>query len=712
MFLAAFIMAALPFAGAYSQNGWCGTMQNVHRHIDADAQMAAQYQQMLDRLQSMNEEEAQRGTNETNAVIMIPVVFHIVHNGDAVGVGENISEAQIMSQIAALNKHFNYGDPDISDVPAAFQSLVADCQIKFCLAKFDPQGNPTTGIERLLYGNATWDSENDIDGTLKPATIWDKNRYLNIWSVRMGGSLASDGVLAYATFPFFGAADEDGVVARYNVIGTTGSLMAQYNQGKSVTHEVGHWLGLLHTWGTSAGCADAGDYITDTPDQDDANYGCPNFPLVSCLASGPNGDMFMNYMDYTLDNCRNMFSNDQKARMISVLDGSRSSIKAAASSACYYNLDANVLSVTHPVDSICATSFKPVVTLRNEGVVTITSGKFYFQVDGDAIQIWNWNGSIPTQTQLDITLPEMSSFAGAHTFYVTFSNVNGEPADNYTTNDSRSTTFVIYNGVAGIPLPFSEGFEGSFPATNWSVVNVNSDITWEKNLSFGGYGQSSSCVSMNNLGYASNPNKKKDSFVTDAYDFSTVTYPELSFDVAYAPYSTTRFDSLNVYYSLNCGNTWTKVWNQKGTELATATEQTALFTPAPSQWKTVSIPLLNLAGQGKVSFKFENVTGWGNALYLDNINMNNNIGLGLNEHAKVAVSVFPNPASNMAAIRLAPNHPFTSYSIYNSVGAVVFELPLTGNSDIFSTEALASGLYVIQLKGTGVQQTEKLLISK
>lgn len=712
MYLAALMPALLFVVNGYSQNAWCGTMRNVQRHIDANPQMAVQYDDMLNYLRAMNDEEKQRGTNETNEVIVIPVVFHIIHNGDAVGAGENISEAQILSQITALNKQFNAQDADLSKVPAAFQSFVADCQIEFCLAKFDPQGNPTTGIERLQYSNATWDNENDIDGTLKPATIWDKNRYLNIWSVRMGGDLASNGVLAYATFPFFGPANQDGVVSRFNVIGTTGTLMASYNLGKSVTHEVGHWLGLLHTWGTSAGCGDAGDYIDDTPDQDDANYGCPTFPLVSCVASGPDGDMFMNYMDYSLDACRNMYTLDQKARMISILNGTRSSIKTSASSTCYYNLDANVLKVIHPTDSICATSFKPIVTLRNEGVVAITSGKFYYQVDGNSIEIFNWNGNIPSQGQLDITLPEMISVPGAHTFYVTFTNTNGQTSDNYVPNDSRSVTFTITNGSAGVTLPFSEGFEGNFPQNNWNIVNPNADLTWELNNGFGAYGQSSSCVSMNNLGYGANPNKKKDGLTTDAYDFSNVTYPQLSFDLAYAPYSSTRLDSLNVYYSLNCGDTWIKLWNQKGTELATAPEQTLLFTPAPSQWKTVSLPLLNLAGQNKVSFKFENVTGWGNALYLDNINVQNNQALSINETVKANVSVFPNPASNMAGIRFEPNHPFKSFSIYNAVGELVFESAVNGNSSIFSTESFTSGLYVIQLKGEGVQQIQKLLITK
>jgi hypothetical protein len=694
-----------------AQNEWCGTMRNVQNQIANNPAMAIAYEQMLTRLQDMNAEENGRSINAD--IVTIPVVFHIVHNGDAVGSGENITEAQILSQIDALNQQFNFMDPGIPTVPVPFQSLVADCAIKFCLAKFDPDGNPTTGIIRHQYTNTTWDSENDIDNTLKPATIWDKNRYLNIWSVRMGGSLQSDGVLAYATFPFFGAADEDGVVARYNVIGTTGTVMTQYNQGKSVTHEVGHWLGLLHTWGTGAGCGDQGDYISDTPDQDDLNFGCPTFPKVSCAASAPNGDMFMNYMDYTLDDCRTMFSKGQSDRMRSILDGSRASIKNSANSACYYNLDANVLSVAYPGDSICATSFKPIVTLRNEGVVALNSGKFYFQVDGDVVQIFNWNGNIASQEQLDITLPEQFTVGGVHTFDVTFGNVNGQASDNFSANDSKSVSFFVTNGGAGAPVPFIEDFQNSFPTTNWSLVNPNNDITWEKNVSFGGYGQSSSCVWMDNFSFPSNPGKRKDAFVTESYDFSALTHPQLKFDVAYAQFSAARADSLNIYYSLDCGSNWIKIWNQKGANLASVTtNQTVLFTPSSSEWKTVSVPLMNIAGQSKVSFKFENVCGWGNALYIDNINVENNIGLGTGETLKTDIKVFPNPSSNLVALRLPAAHPFNSVRVLNNVGELVYESILSDNSHIFSVANLSAGVYFIHLQGSNATQTEKLIISK
>lgn len=691
---------------------WCGTMENVYRKMKQDPAIQQRFKNLLDTLSDQYVNAPARSTEAVPDIIYVPVVFHIVHNGKPVGTGENISDAQVQSQIDAMNLHYNFLDPNIGNVPAPFQSAVANCHIKFCLAKFDPQGNPTTGIIRHQFAQATWNTQDDIDNTLKPATIWDHTKYLNIWSVKMGGDLTSQGILAYATLPYIANASDDGVVARSNVIGTINTL-AGYQLGKTVTHEVGHWLGLLHTWGLGPGCGDQGDYIADTPDEDDAAYGCPTFPYISCPLTTPNGAMFMNYMDYTYDQCSSMFTNGQNDRMHFVLDGSRSAIKTAANTNCFYSLDAAVASLDFPGDTICSFQFKPIVTIRNEGVIAITSGKLYFQIDGDVVQILNWNGSIPSQGEVKITLPEQTTISGVHTLDVTFGNVNGQAADNYSGNDSKNSSFYVYDGGTAASLPLLEGFEAvTFPPTNWQVQNPNHDATWMMNPAFSGYGQSTACMSIDNFSYGVNPNKKKDAILTDAYDFTSVTYPELKFDMAYAPYNALRYDSLNVYYSLDCGSHWTKIWNQQGEELATAPAQTLMFTPSASQWKTVSVPLLNMAGQNKVTFKFENVTGWGNVLYVDNINIANNPSLSVSETKREEVNIFPNPASDLIAIRMPATHPFHRIEVLNSVGELVYQTLMNENALIFSVKDFPSGLYFVRMVGDNKSQTEKFLVTK
>jgi hypothetical protein len=531
----------------------------------------------------------------------------------------------------------------------------------------------------------------------------------------MGGSLSSQGILAYSSFPFFGNANADGIVARYNTIGTTGTLITGYKKGKTVSHEAGHWFGLLHVWGDDNGLcstdANGGtDYITDTPDAADANYGCPSFPHVTCN-NGPNGDMFMNYMDYTYDDCRNMFTLGQSARMQFTLNGFRTSIRTA-STQCFYSLDGSVAAATFPTDTICSLTFNPVIAIKNEGLTTITAGKFYFQIDGGNVQIFSWSGSIAAQSSAQILLPVQTVSVGAHTLDVTFTNENGQASDNNSNNDSHSSTFYAYDGGTTSSLPFSEDFENVFPAVNWSINNPNNDITWVKNTSAGGFGLSTNSVSIDNLGYGTNPNHKKDGLITAAYDFTSVTYPQLKFDLAYTRYDATRYDSLNVYYSLNCGSTWTKLWSQTGSQLATAPDATVSFTPNSSQWKTVSLPLLNLVGLPSVTFKFENVSGWGNALFLDNINLQNNPALTVNEIRQEEIQVFPNPTGNLAAVRLSLQHSFSTMQVVNAVGQTVYETKITDSAIIFSVQNFPSGLYLIHLSGNGKSQTEKLLVGR
>lgn len=684
---------------------WCGSTKKLEAQIKNDPQARAQFEAYMYGLQQ--QDNSSSGSRSSNT-IWIPVVFHIVHNGDAIGTGENITDAQAASQLDAMNTQYNALDPNLVNLPSAFVSLVGTANVKFCLAKFDESGNPTTGIIRHQLTNVTWDSETDIDNTLKPATIWDHTKYLNIWSVRMGGQLSADGVLAYAILPYSMTADNDGIVARYNTIGTTGSLLSGYNKGKTVTHEAGHWLGLLHTWGLNANCGDYGDFIDDTPDQADLNAVCPSFPHQSCNTLY--GDMFMNYMDYPPDACSNMFSVDQVGRMRSILDGSRASIKTA-STQCFYSLDASLLKLILPADTICSLSFNPLVTIKNEGATTIVSGKFYVQLDGGGAQIINWNGNLEPQSQIQVTLPLQTVVSGTHAFDITFGDINGTAGDNFMSNNTLSTVvFYAYDGGVGETLPYSEGFETLFPAGNWAVSNPNHDITWVQNSNSGGYAATATSASINNFGYSSLPNfLKKDALITGAFDFTNVPQPELKFDLAYCQFSNTRTDSLNVYYSLDCGSNWIKVWGQRGNQLATSPDQTTAFVPDATQWKTVSIPMLFVSGQSKVSFKFENVSNWGNVMYLDNINLQNNPALAVREINKADVKIYPNPTSGLVAVRLPSTHSFRTMQVFNSIGELMYETVLTDNAVIFSVQHYSCGLYFIHLKGETVSQIEKLM---
>jgi hypothetical protein len=260
----------------------------------------------------------------------IPVVVHIIHSGGAVGVGDNISQAQVIDQINIINNDFAGTGAFANTVPAAFAPVLANCNINFCLAVIDFSGGvmPEPGIDRVdistlpgvtLPPNGF--SMATINNQIKPPTIWDPSRYCNMWVLKL-----QNGLLGYATFPAGttlpgiaggGNATNDGVVMGHNYFGSVGSAAgsAPYHLGRTTTHELGHWLGIRHVWG-DGNCLT--DFCDDTPWAKQSNFGCPAPPaFVNRCGAGqsPNGEMTMNFMDYTNDPCMYMFTLDQRTRM-------------------------------------------------------------------------------------------------------------------------------------------------------------------------------------------------------------------------------------------------------------------------------------------------------------------------------------------------------------------------------------------------------------
>ncbi len=245
----------------------------------------------------------------------IPVVVHVVYRTAA----ENISDAQIKSQIEALNRDFSAANPDKSSTPAPWTGLIADSLIRFALATKDPKGKATTGIVRTKTKSTSFGSDDKVKSkTTGGANAWPTDKYLNLWVCTLGG-----GLLGYAQFPG-GPAATDGVVILNTAFGTVGTASAPFNLGRTAVHEVGHWLNLNHIWGDSNDCSGT-DHISDTPHAKLPNFGAPTFPHVSC-SNGPNGDMFVNYMDYVDDAAMVMFTSGQVARMQATLAIPRSTI--------------------------------------------------------------------------------------------------------------------------------------------------------------------------------------------------------------------------------------------------------------------------------------------------------------------------------------------------------------------------------------------------
>jgi hypothetical protein len=312
LFIAGMLLSGA--AMAQQQVNRCSTSEYMQQKLAEDPSWAQ-------RLSQMDEEALHYDPSQGDrAVITIPVVFHVVYNTTS----ENISATRITEQINVLNEDYRKMNTDVGNVPAGWQSITADMEIQFCLATLDPQGNATTGINRVQTSKSSFNvNTDDVKSSSTGGTnAWDRNKYLNIWVCDLGGS-----VLGYAQFPG-GPSSTDGVVLDYRYTGKTGAS-APYNKGRTATHEVGHWLNLKHIWGDDGTSCSGTDNVADTPNQADENYNCYSPGTVvtdGCSTTAP-GIMWMNYMDYTDDACMYMFTAGQKTRTSSTMTGSRLQLK-------------------------------------------------------------------------------------------------------------------------------------------------------------------------------------------------------------------------------------------------------------------------------------------------------------------------------------------------------------------------------------------------
>ncbi len=277
----------------------CASHDVLLNKLSEDPKLAAK----MNEIESFTQDVLREG-RLVNGKIEIPVVVNVLYKTNA----QNISLAQIQSQIDVLNKDFNATNSDFNNVPSLFSGVKANVGISFVLDV----------VYRKKTNKTSWTTNDAMkktaQGGLNPTSPTTK---LNLWVCNLSG-----GILGYAQFPG-GSSSTDGVVIDDNAMGTTGTASAPFNLGRTGTHEVGHWMNLRHIWG-DASCGS--DLVSDTPTHNTANYSCPSYPHYSTCSGNP-VEMTMNYMDYTNDSCMYMFSNGQKNRMLAIfaVGGARNS---------------------------------------------------------------------------------------------------------------------------------------------------------------------------------------------------------------------------------------------------------------------------------------------------------------------------------------------------------------------------------------------------
>ncbi len=631
-FIIAICLSAIAFAQTPTQRV-CGTLQH-HEYLK---QTRPNYEQDLNQYNQMIEQYLQdkaaglnvNRTSGTSAIVTIPVVVHVVYNTTA----ENISDAQAASQVQVLNDDFAKLNADAIKVTQTFSTVAAGAQIRFCLAQRDPNGNPTTGV---VHKSTTATSFGTNDAVKSAASggdnPWDVTKYVNIWVCDLSGSL-----LGYGEFPTGTISNTWGLVIDYAYTGSGGSATPPFNLGRTGTHEFGHCFNLSHIWGDDNGACSGSDGCSDTPNQASEHYGAfavGSIQTDACSASNP-GTMWMNYMDYTDDGSMYMFTQQQVARMEAVVNTAPWNV-LQTSTACNppTSLDASLLNILNPLNgsSTCNNAVTPNVTVANTGSVTLTSVKVLYKMDATATQTLNWTGSLATGASTVLTL---NAYAGlttaAHTFSVWTTAPNGG-TDQNSANDSKVSTFTVVAAPTSSALPLVEGFESAtFPPTGWALQKtntINASTSWSRVANGTGIPvapTSSFVARMDNYSSTTDITGQLDALRTPALNFSTANSTlRIRFDVSHKMYSASDIDTLNVYLSSDCGGTWNRVYSKGGSQLATvAGTSTAAYTPtANAQWRRDSVNVGSYAGQSVVYVKFESRSGWGNHVYLDNVNIN------------------------------------------------------------------------------------------
>ena len=357
-----------------------------------------------------------------------------------------------------------------------------------------------------------------------------------------------------------------------------------------------------------------------------------------------------------------------------------------------YNTDAGVYAFSS-LPSGCDSVIAPIVKIKNFGIDTLTSLTLNYKLDAGSVNTFLWSGSLALNACTNITLPAINVSSGNHTFTAYTSNPNGL-SDGNANNDSKTISFTIA-GI-GQALPISEDFEGfTFPPSGWTFS------LWTKSTSVGGFGNSanSAMIDFFNLYFG-----QKGNLTTDFLNFNSLSVPlYLSFDVAYARFDDTYFDTLSVKISGDCGNTWTTLWSKGGVDLATAPDTQEPFTPTSTQWRKEKINLSSFSNMQKDKIFFEGISGYCNTLYLDNINVYSASGISENNIDNNSVNIYPNPSTGEFFVDMKTlGGSSVTISIYDVVGTLIKQLSVSPDNtqQPFSFNLLnhAKGLYLIKIE--------------
>lgn len=630
---------------------------------------------------------------QQGTVYTFPVVFHILHNGG----NENVSDQELIAAVATLNENYRRLNASANGVQPQFQGMPADVELEFKLATIAPNGTCFNGITRT-ESPVSFDGDNGnaqinaiVNGNDVYQGNWPGNDYLNFYIVGDAG-----GAGGYTTKPSSWTQNSmnNGIWVLHTQIGGT------------VTHEVGHWLNLSHTWGNTNQPGDASNCSSDDGFADTPNTigvtNC-NFNENSC---GPIPNV-ENYMSYSF--CYKMFTPEQSAEM-----------RAAATS----SIRSNHWSTSN-LNAVGAIASPPLCKAEFSGErFTICQGETIDFIDesfNGAVNSWNWTftgGSPSTNTSQNpsITYNTPGTYA-----------VSLQVSDGSTTLTETKNAYITVVASTGINLPIFEGFENasSVPNADWQVENSDGGTTWQVTGAVSDLGTKS--IKLNN--YSNNQEGDIDELISMPYDLSNMASVTMTFSYAFAQKNTSNTDKLQIYASDDCGATWAVRKSIAASQMTTTNGSTvsSSFVPTGEQWKDITVTSI-LGGflTDGFKYKFSFTSGKGNNLYVDNINI---YGTDVNGETigsptsiaefieDNAVSIYPNPAEENVSVSIdfVTRQDFLRVGIYDLVGKKVLSVyegnAIKGNQvyDV-NTKSLSTGMYLILINNGKNTISKKLII--
>ncbi len=537
--------------------------------------------------------EALRQLNATGAkkqaqVVQIPVVFHVIHKGEAIGTGVNLSKERIDRQLETLNEDFNLRNLNSDETLTEFKDLVADIEIEFFYALQDPEGFATDGIVRTIGSQLTYSFGQRA--ILAAESYWPAEDYLNIWITDVSAANLGWAEFPIANLPGLDEASGnrliDGVTIDYQYIGDNPASPVFESEGRTLTHEMGHFLGLRHIWG-DGGCS-VDDYCDDTPDSNTFTSGC-NLSKTSCNSL----DMVQNFMDYTNDECMTLFTADQKDRMRIVIENSPRRLSLTTSPGLLepipLNYDLALFPINQTFNSNCTNEFLPVVGVRNQGSDSLYNFSILLLLNGVSVEQITYLDTIASGDELIVAFDSLS-FNNFGSYELTYKATLNNLVDERISNNEVKE---FYQRHRSRNLPYKKDFKQGL--TDWLVQNPDGEETW---VSLEGYVGVPLFDKRTNLG-------EKDALISPIFNFTQLDIPALN--LVYAQAADSVAHQLAIYASYDCGATFPDlIYRSQRTDVATAYKDIEGFVPEYRlDWDSLYIDLDNLRNESSVCFRLE-----------------------------------------------------------------------------------------------------------